>query len=99
MGNEHRTVSITYTMSRHNSARDLRDNALVPELLQALRLVCQRSRFEPLGIVIDDPFGGEQEFVKEAHFYEATHAVLSNYIDHKHLDEAIYALWIEWVAR
>ena len=91
MGNERREATITYMMSRHNSARDLRDNALAGQLLAELRAVCDKTEYGPLDITTSGV--DANEFIAETDFYGKVRAALAPYVPAEQLSDAIYAVY------
>lgn len=92
MGNELRTITIKYKISRHHSERDLRDDALAAELNAAIRKIVVSPRYTNLSVSTE---GLTLEFDQEQRFIEAMHAELghlniSNFPLH---DQVIYAAW------
>lgn len=66
MGNELRTIEITYKMSRHHSPRDLTDNARAAELNARIREVVVSPRYDSLSVSTNGltlEFDDEQRFV------------------------------------
>jgi hypothetical protein len=95
MGRERRTVTIHYSMSRHFSPRDLRDNALAAQWLQALQQLCEDEQYESLSLMVEDM--DSAEFNREMTFYTKARNALSAHLQGEELDQAIYDLWqVAW---
>jgi hypothetical protein len=91
MGNERREITINYLLSRHNSPRDLRDDALAGELIKELREVCENPKYSPINVM---PSGLDaQEFEKEREFYAKMREALAPYVPAEELSEAVYAVY------
>ena len=48
MGREAVNLTISCTVSRHNSERDIRDDRLVDELVAEIMEVCRQKKYEPI---------------------------------------------------
>lgn len=60
MGWERKTIEISGSVSRHNSERDDRDDALWAELTGRLRMIVDDPRYEPL-MLIENGLGSGDE--------------------------------------
>ena len=48
MGRESKSITVSVSVSRHNSDRDERDDRLVEELHDAIMDLCRHPKFEPI---------------------------------------------------
>lgn len=93
MGNERLRVEISFTMSRHNVGRDLRDNALAGEFLKEVKALVHKPMYEPLSL---DVSGLTGEFDKQSRFVALMRQELevqNLQFDNDALHQIIYAAW------